>query len=114
VSQNDLLSCLKAYYTGLPNRAGYILVSADHHHVGKGFSLPKLDDFFLNVTNIVRTFQFFFEETNDTFIIYYHNPGPTASNLPMEMIVFRCGVAACKLVNLRPSDASFVKRTIER
>jgi hypothetical protein len=107
-------SCLKAYYTGLLNRAGYILVSANHLHVGKGFSLPKLDDFFLNVTNIVRTFQFSFKETNDTFIIYYHDPGLTASNLPMEMIVFHHGVAACKLVNLRPSDASFVEHTIER
>jgi hypothetical protein len=106
---------LKVYYTGLPNRSGYILVSTDHYLVGNSyFSLPKLDDFFLNVTHSVQTFKYHFDDTGYSFIVYYHDPGETASKAPLEMIVFRMGAISGRLVNLCPANESNIRQTLEQ
>jgi hypothetical protein len=76
--------------------------------------MPKLDDHFLAVTSLVRTYKFKFTRTGDTFVIYYHDPGAAVNNAALEMIVFRLGVTPSKLVNIRSSDGAFVKLTMER
>jgi hypothetical protein len=76
--------------------------------------MPKVDDYFLAVTSLVRTYKFKFLRTGDAFVIYYHDPGVAVNNAALEMIVFRLGVTPGKLVNIRPSDGAFIKHTMQR
>jgi len=76
--------------------------------------MPKLDDYFLTVTSLVRTYKFQFVRTGDRFVIYYHDPSFSVHNTGLEMIVFRLGVTPGKLVNICASDGEFIKETIQR
>jgi hypothetical protein len=76
--------------------------------------MPKVDDYFLAVTSLVRTYKFKFSRTGDHFVIYYHDPAFATNNAGLEMIVFRLGVTPGKLVNIRLSDGAFIKCTIQR
>jgi hypothetical protein len=35
-------------------------------------------------------------------------------NMPLELIVFRAGIVPCKLVNLRSTDKSFIRRIVSQ
>jgi len=105
---------LRAYYLRKPIRSGYILVSTDHHRVDNGFSLPKLDDYFLDVSKQIQTSTFFFAETRDRFTVYYHHDCDGVDYTGTELIVFRQGINSGRLVNLRLTDDSFVQTTITR
>ena len=96
------------------NRTSYVLVSIDHHSVGNGYSLPRLDCQFCNVTTIVQTFKVNLAGHTNSFIIHYHDPGPYFPNTPLEMIVFRKAKTLGGLVNLCSTDNTLVKQAIRR
>jgi hypothetical protein len=89
-------------------------VSTDHHRVDNGFSLPKLDDYFLDVSKQIQTSTFFFAETGDKFTVHCHHDCDGVDYTGTELIVFRQGINSGRLVNLRAIDHSFVQRTIAR
>jgi hypothetical protein len=42
--------------------------------------MPNIDDHFLTVTSLVRTYKSRFVRNGDTFVLYYHDPGPGIPN----------------------------------
>ena len=77
---------------------------ARHYRVDRGFTDPKLDDHFSNITGTVRTW------VHGSFIIFYHERVYAVQNA--ELIIFRCSMMGHNLVNLRITDNELVRETI--
>jgi hypothetical protein len=105
-------SSLKAYYSGTPIRTGYVLVVTDHHWIDNGFSLPKLDDYFLDIFNQIISTICTFEETGDSFVVHYLDRRDIDDNPSVELMIFCWGVNVGRLMNLRTTDHTFIQRTI--
>lgn len=104
---------LTFFAAGIQGRSKYSRVRATHYEFGGEFTVPDLNDIFVDTDHRIQTTTFTVE--GDQFLMYHHERGDLVYGLGhYEIAMFRRSVKSLRLVNLRPGDDPLLATAFSR